>query len=142
MLKITQNIEINENDLMFSFIRSSGPGGQNVNKVSTAVQLKFDLNSSDDLPEDVKLKLIKIGGKKISSKGILIIEAKRFRTQEKNKSDAIERLIKLIKSAAVQEKKRIKTKPSKAMEQKRIESKKYNSQKKEKRKKYFQNNLE
>ncbi|MBK7980335.1 MAG: aminoacyl-tRNA hydrolase [Ignavibacteriae bacterium] len=142
MLKITQNIEINENDLMFSFIRSSGPGGQNVNKVSTAVQLKFDLNSSDDLPEDVKLKLIKIGGKKISSKGILIIEAKRFRTQEKNKSDAIERLIKLIKSAAVQEKKRIKTKPSKAVEQKRIESKKYNSQKKEKRKKYFQNNLE
>lgn len=142
MLKITQNIEINENDLMFSFIRSSGPGGQNVNKVSTAVQLKFDLNSSDDLPEDVKLKLIKIGGKKISSKGILIIEAKRFRTQENNKSDAIERLIKLIKSAAVQEKKRIKTKPSKAVEQKRIESKKYNSQKKEKRKKYFQNNLE
>lgn len=142
MLKITQNIEINENDLMFSFIRSSGPGGQNVNKVSTAVQLKFDLNSSDDLPADVKLKLIKIGGKKISSKGILIIEAKRFRTQEKNKSDAIERLIKLIKSAAVQEKKRIKTKPSKAVEQKRIESKKYNSQKKEKRKKYFQNNLE
>lgn len=142
MLKITQNIEINENDLMFSFIRSSGPGGQNVNKVSTAVQLKFDLNSSDDLPEDVKLKLIKIGGKKISSKGILIIEAKRFRTQEKNKADAIERLIKLIKSAAVQEKKRIKTKPSKAVEQKRIESKKYNSQKKEKRKKYFQNNLE
>lgn len=137
MLKITQNIEINENDLNFSFIRSSGPGGQNVNKVSTAVQLKFDLNSSDDLPMEVKSKLFKIAGKKLSSKGILIIEAKRFRTQEKNKADAIERLIKLLKSAAIKEKKRIKTKPTKAVEQKRIEGKKYNSQKKEKRKKIF-----
>ncbi|MBK7104179.1 MAG: aminoacyl-tRNA hydrolase [Ignavibacteriae bacterium] len=135
MLQITPNIKIKDEDLKFSFIRSSGPGGQNVNKVSTAVQLKFDVNSSEDLSEEIKLKLIKMGGKKISSKGILLIEAKRFRTQEKNKIDAIERLVAIIKKASIKEKSRNKTKPTKLSEEKRIESKKHKSQIKLQRKK-------
>lgn len=135
MIDVTSEIKINEEELKFAFIRSSGPGGQNVNKVSTAVQLKFDIKSSENLPEEVKLRLIKVGGKKISSKGILLIEAKRFRTQEKNKIDAIERLIAIIKKAAIKEKSRNKTKPTKLSKEKRIESKKHKSQIKYSRKK-------
>ncbi|MBK8945285.1 MAG: aminoacyl-tRNA hydrolase [Ignavibacteriae bacterium] len=135
MIDVTTDIKISEEELQFAFIRSSGPGGQNVNKVSTAVQLKFDIKSSENLPEEVKLRLIKGGGKKISSKGILLIEAKRFRTQEKNKIDAIERLIAIIKKAAIKEKSRNKTKPTKLSKEKRIESKKHKSQIKYSRKK-------
>lgn len=135
MLQITPNIKIKVEDLKFSFIRSSGPGGQNINKVSTAVQLKFDINSSKELSDEIKVKLFKICGRKISTKGVLLIEAKRFRTQEKNKSDAIERFIAIIKKAAIDEKPRHKTKPSKISEVKRIENKKRNSQIKQQRKK-------
>lgn len=135
MITITSSLQINEEDLKFTFVRSSGPGGQNVNKVSTAVQLKFDIKSSEDLPDEVKIKLIKIGGKRISSKGILLIEARRFRTQEKNKLDAIERLITIIKKAATKEKLRSKTKPTKKSDEKRIETKKHKSLIKHSRKK-------
>ncbi|MCB9247936.1 MAG: aminoacyl-tRNA hydrolase [Ignavibacteriales bacterium] len=134
MIKITPNIQINSDDLRFAFIRSSGPGGQNVNKVATAVQLKFDVVNNNDLPEEIKEKLIKLAGKKITTSGILIIEAKRFRTQEKNKQDAIGRLIKLIQKAAVKEKPRKKTKPTYAASEKRIETKKIRSQLKKQRK--------
>jgi ribosome-associated protein len=127
MISIIPNINIRLNELNFSFIRASGPGGQNVNKVATAVQLKFDVINSNNLPEAVKNKLIKIAGKKISTSGILIIEAKRFRTQEQNKNDAIERLIQLIKKAAIVDKPRKKTKPTSTSNVKRIESKKKRS---------------
>ena len=134
MIFISHKIKINPKDLKFSFVKASGPGGQNVNKVSTSVQLKYDVSSSNDLPDEVKHKLIKIAGKKITSNGILIIEAKRFRTQEKNRLDAIDRLVRLIKKAAIIDIKRKKTKPTPVSIQKRIETKKKQSNIKEQRK--------
>jgi len=135
MIKITPKIKINPSDLRFSFVKASGPGGQNVNKVATSVQLKFDVLNSKDLPYEVKNKLIKIAGKKISQKGILAIEAKRYRTQEKNRIDAIDRLINLVKKATISDKPRKKTRPTKASNERRIETKKKRSSIKEKRKK-------
>jgi len=127
MIKIDNNISINEKELEFSFIKSSGPGGQNINKVSTAVQLKFDVKNSISLSEIVKTSLVKNAGEKITKDGVLIIEAKRYRTQEKNKNDAIERLISLIKKSAIIKKKRKTTKPSKNSIETRIENKKKRS---------------
>lgn len=134
MLRINKNITIKESELTFKFIRSSGPGGQNVNKVATAVQLRFDVTSSKSLTEDVKTRLESIAGRKVTKDGILIIEANRYRTQEKNRQDAIARLIALIDKSSVRRKRRIKTNPSPASNQKRIESKKRLSEKKKMRK--------
>ena len=99
MIIITSTLSIDENELHFDFIRSSGPGGQNVNKASTAVQLRFDVVNSATLPEDVKKRLIQISGKKMTEKGILIIDSRRYRTQLRNRKDSVERLITLIKQA-------------------------------------------
>ncbi|MCB9259617.1 MAG: aminoacyl-tRNA hydrolase [Ignavibacteriales bacterium] len=139
MIRITKNISINESELKFNFIRSSGPGGQNVNKVSTAVQIKFDVINSMNLPDYVKNMIFKKAGRKISKDGIITIEAKRFRTQEKNRLDAIERLVKLISDSAVILKKRKKTKPGLLAIEKRISDKKKRSQLKNQRdkKKYI-----
>jgi len=134
MIKINNNIEIRENELTFNFIRSSGPGGQNVNKVATAVQLRFDIYSSGSLTDEIKTRLKSLAGKKVNSEGILIIEAKRFRTQEKNRNDAITRLIDLINRASHKNKKRIKTNPTASSNLKRIEAKKRLSDKKKLRK--------
>lgn len=134
MIKINQNISIKKSELTFNFIRSSGPGGQNVNKVATAVQLRFDITSSESLSEDVKTRLKSLAGKKVTKDGVLIIEAKRFRTQEKNRQDAIERLIALIDKSSRKKKHRVKTNPTKASNQKRIETKKRQSDKKKMRK--------
>ena len=133
MIKVNKNISIKESELTFNFVRSSGPGGQNVNKVATAVQLRFDITSSESLSEDVKTRLKSLAGKKVTKDGILIIEAKRFRTQEKNRQDAIERLIALIDKSSQKKKRRVKTNPSKASNQKRIEKKKRASEKKKMR---------
>ncbi len=100
MLHITLNMAINENEITFSFIRSSGPGGQNVNKVATAAQLRFDVKNSPSLPEAVKKRLIRLGGKRITDDGVLTITAQRFRTQERNRIDGLERLTLLIRKAA------------------------------------------
>jgi ribosome-associated protein len=133
MIKVNKNISIKESELTFNFVRSSGPGGQNVNKVATAVQLRFDVASSASLNEDVKNRLKSAAGKKVTKDGILIIEAKRFRTQEKNRQDAIERLITLIDKSSQKKKRRVKTNPTKASNQKRIEKKKRASEKKKMR---------
>lgn len=134
MLRINKNIGIKESELTFNFIRSSGPGGQNVNKVATAVQLRFNISSSESLAEDVKTRLKSIAGRKVTKDGVLIIEAKRFRTQEKNRQDSIERLIELIEKASKKKKRRIKTNPTAGSNLRRIETKKKLSEKKKMRK--------
>lgn len=112
MIVISREISIDENELEVDFIRSSGPGGQNINKVSTAVQLRFNIHQSPSLPEDVKKRLSALAGSRLSENGVIIIEAKRFRTQTMNREDAIQRLVMLIKQAAQKPKVRKKTKPS------------------------------
>ena len=127
MLHITRNIAINENEITFSFIRSSGPGGQNVNKVATAVQIRFDIKNSLSLPEAVKKRLIRLGGSRITDDGVLNITAQRFRTQERNRIDGLERLTALIRKAASPPKPRRKTRPPKKSIENRIQNKKYRS---------------
>ncbi len=124
MIKVTEGISLNNDDLTFVFVRSTGPGGQNVNKVSTAVQLRFEVLNSTCLPAEVKSRLIKLAGRKVSQEGVLIIEARRNRTQEKNKADAIARLITLIQKAAVPPRKRYHTKPTRSAREKRLQTKK------------------
>lgn len=126
MIAITPSIQIDERELTFEYIRASGPGGQNVNKVATAVQLRFDVRSSS-LPEEVKQRLTHLAGKRITNEGILVIEAKRFRTQEQNRFDAMERFAELVKKASVKPKSRRKTKPTAASQEKRLQSKKQRS---------------
>lgn len=133
MIKVNKNIAIRESELTFNFIRSSGPGGQNVNKVSTAVQLRFDISGSGALPEDVKARLKSIAGRKVTKEGTLIIEAKRYRTQEKNRQDAIERFTDLVEKASKKNKKRVNTNPTAGSKLRRIESKKKLSEKKKMR---------
>lgn len=125
MINITKNISIDEQEIQLEFIRSSGPGGQNINKVSTAVQLRFNVNTSPSLPDDVRNRLIRIAGKRITGKGILIIEARRFRTQEKNRQDAVDRLVGLVRRAAEKPKVRRKTSPTPVSREKRLEAKRH-----------------
>ena len=124
MLEITPSIHIDEGELQFEFIRASGPGGQNVNKVASAVQLRFDVRNSSSLPADVKMRLLKLGGKRVTDEGILIIEAKRHRTQEQNKEDALQRFSELARKACEKPKQRRKTQPSRAAKEKRLKGKK------------------
>jgi len=112
MIWITDKIFIDEQELKLDFIRSSGPGGQNVNKLSTAVQLRFDAAHSPSLPVEVRKRLIEKADKRLTKEGVLIIEARRFRTQERNRKDALLRLVGLIREAAFEPKKRHETKPS------------------------------
>ena len=127
MLHITRNIAINENEITFSFIRSSGPGGQNVNKVATAAQLRFDVKNSSSLTEAVKKRLIRLGGSRITDDGVLTITAQRFRTQERNRIDGLSRLTTLIRKSANPPKLRRKTQPPKKSIEKRIQDKKSRS---------------
>jgi ribosome-associated protein len=124
MIRVTDSISIDESELDEDFVRSSGPGGQNVNKLSTAVQLRFNVRRSPSLPNDVALRLMRLAGSRLTKDGVLIITAQSHRTQERNRQDARDRLIELIRQAAVAPVKRRKTKPSKASKEKRLESKK------------------
>lgn len=124
MIQVTPTLAIPESELQFDFIRSSGPGGQNVNKVATGVQLRFNVKSADTLPEEVKQRLFRLAGKRINADGEVIIEARRYRSQEKNRSDAVQRLVTLLQTAAEKPKARKKTRPSAAAREKRLAEKK------------------
>lgn len=123
MIEITPSLQIDERELQIDFVRASGPGGQNVNKVATAAQLHFDVRASS-LPEEAKERLTQLAGKRITSEGMLLIEARRFRTQEQNREDAIQRFVELVRKALVKPKARKKTKPTKASKEERIKEKK------------------
>lgn len=124
MIEITPSIRIDENEITMDFVRSSGPGGQNVNKVASAAQLRFNVDASPNLPDEVKLRLRMIAKNRITEEGVLVIEAKRFRTQEQNREDAIARLVALIFQATEKPKPRKKTRPSASSQAERIEEKK------------------
>lgn len=123
MIQITPSFSIDESEFHFAFVRASGPGGQNVNKVATAVQLRFDVNHSS-LPDEVRERLRHIAGSKITGEGELLIEAKKFRTQEQNREDALNRFTELVQRAFKKPKVRTKTKPTAASREKRLKKKK------------------
>jgi ribosome-associated protein len=131
MIEITPTIAIEEREVQLDFTRASGPGGQHVNKVATAVQLRFDIRHSRSLPAEVKERLIHLAGKRLTDSGVLIIEARRFRTQEQNRQDAMNRLVELIRRAARRPKSRRKTGPSRAARERRLAAKRRRSERKQ-----------
>lgn len=131
MIDVTPQIQLDENELTFEFIRASGPGGQNVNKVATAVQLRFDAARSPSLPDDVRPRLLKLAGRRATGEGEVVIEAKRFRSQERNRQDAVDRLVALIRKAAVRPRPRLKKKPSRAAKRRRLDEKRRHGEKKQ-----------
>ncbi len=133
MIPITRTIAIDEKEIRESFVRAPGPGGQNVNKVATAVQLRFDARHSPSLPPEVRERLIRLAGKRVTLDGELLIDANRYRTQEQNREDARARLIQLIRQAAVKPKVRRETKPSRAAKGRRLEDKRHRSEHKKTR---------
>ena len=123
MLEITDSISIDESELQFDYIRASGPGGQNVNKVSSAVQLRFDVRNSPSLADDVRLRLEFLAGKRLSADGVLVIEARRYRSQEQNRQDAIQRLAALVHKATEPPRLRRRTRPTAESKRRRLEEK-------------------
>ncbi len=122
-LAINDRVELDDSELEERFVRSSGPGGQNVNKVSTAVELRFDVRGSPSLPGDIRARLKRLAGRRLTDEGVLVIRAERHRTQDRNREDARERLFELIREASIEPKRRIKTKPTRASKERRKDAK-------------------
>jgi ribosome-associated protein len=125
MIHVTPGIVIDENEIHQEFIQASGPGGQNVNKVATAVQLSFDVTNSPSLPEGVRERLLSLAGRRVTKEGVLSIHARRFRSQEANRQDAMERLVELIRKAVQKPPIRRNTKPTRASKMRRLEAKRH-----------------
>ncbi len=123
MIEITEEIAIDPREIEEVFVRASGPGGQNVNKVSSAVQLRFDLRSSPSLPDDLRARAERLAGRRLTKAGVLVITAARFRTQEQNRADALARLVALLRKAARPPAKRKPTRPSASAKRRRVETK-------------------
>lgn len=128
MIEITRNISIDEDELVEQFVRAAGPGGQNVNNVATAVELRFDVAASPNLTEPVRARLSRLAGRRLTQEGVLVMKSDRFRSQERNRADVRERLFALIREAAVPPRPRIPTRPSRAAKQRRLEAKGRRSQ--------------
>jgi ribosome-associated protein len=123
VIPVTDHIALDEREIEESFVRASGPGGQNVNKVASAVQLRFDVRRSRSLPDDVAVRLMKLAGSRMTQDGVVVITAQRFRSQDQNRQDALARLVDLVRQAAVRPTPRRKTKPTLASKRRRLESK-------------------
>jgi ribosome-associated protein len=134
VIRVNRNIRIGEDEIDLEFCRSSGPGGQNVNKVSSAVQLRFDVDGSPSLPGGVKYRLKNLAGSRMTKDGVLIIDARNHRTQERNRAEAIDRLTEMLREAAKPPKVRKKTRPTAASRRRRLQSKRRRSEKKKLRK--------
>jgi ribosome-associated protein len=133
MIPVTPMLSLSEEEIRLEFVRASGPGGQNVNKVATAVQLRFDVGRSPSLPDEVRARLFRLAGRRVTEDGVLLINARRFRTQERNRQDAIDRLVALISKAAERPRARLRTQPAPASRQRRLDAKRCHSKKKQRR---------
>jgi ribosome-associated protein len=134
MIRITPNLSLNDDEVQLNFVRASGPGGQNVNKVATAVQLRFDGAHSPSLPDDVRERLRRLAGTHVTAEGVLVIDARRYRTQARNREDALARLVAVLRRAAVPPTPRLPTRLPKAAKKQRLDAKKRQSERKKQRK--------
>lgn len=134
LIRVTRDISISEDELQEDFVRASGPGGQKVNKVASAVQLRFDAGNSPNLPDDVRRRLLRIAGSRATESGEIIVESQRHRSQERNREEARRRLFELIRRAAQKPKRRRRTRPTRASRERRIQDKKAQSKRKQLRK--------